>query len=81
MRTQIISDFRALVSRIGEKALMTVWKIVIRHSMDEADRRQGWALAQTQGDALALADDPDAVAIETNKAWPGPTAARFFWSN
>ena len=49
-----------------------VWKIVVRHSMDEPSRRQGYALAGSMGEALEMAGDPNAVAIpQTRKMWPG----------
>lgn len=49
-----------------------VWKIVIRHSTQEPDKRQGYAWAGSMGEALEMADDPNAVAIpQTHKMWPG----------
>ncbi|WP_300064527.1 hypothetical protein [uncultured Roseobacter sp.] len=58
-----------------------VWKIVVRHSTDEPDRRQGYALAGSMGEALEMAGDANAVAIpQTHKIWPGGPGETFFWN-
>lgn len=58
-----------------------VWKIVVRYSMSEPDRRQGYALAGSMGEALEMAGDPEAIAIpQTHKMWPGSPGETFFWS-
>ncbi len=49
---------------------------------DEADHRQGYALAGSMGEALELAGYPDAVAIpQTGKLWPGEVGQSITWSN
>lgn len=59
-----------------------VWKIVVRRHPDEADRRQGYVLVEKMGEALDLAEDPDAVAIpQPLKMWPGAPGECVSWSN
>lgn len=58
-----------------------VWKIVVRHSTEEPDRRQGYAWAGSMGEALEMAGDANAVAIpQTHKMWPGSPGETFFWN-
>ncbi|WP_411891927.1 hypothetical protein [Yoonia sp. SDW83-1] len=50
------------------------WKIVIRPDPELPDRRQGWCLAETEADALRIADHPDALAFPyPEKYMPGLT--------
>lgn len=73
----IYSDFATSVVRIKHG-----WKIVVRHAADEPDRRQGYAWAGSMGEALEMADDPNAVAIpQTHKMWPVSPGETFFWNS
>jgi hypothetical protein len=58
-----------------------VWKIMVRTALDEADRRQGYVLAGSMGEALELAGHPDAVAIpQVDKLWPGSEGENVCWN-
>jgi hypothetical protein len=54
---------------------------MVRTSLDGADKRQGYALAGSMGEALELADYPDAVAIpQPGKVWPGAQGETVYWN-
>lgn len=58
-----------------------VWKIIVRHSPDGFDARRGYAWAGSMGEALEMADHPNAIAIpQTHKPWPGGPGETFFWN-
>ena len=60
-----------------------VWKLCVRD--DEGfDRRQGYALAETESEARSLAGDPPGLVIFTKPAamiWPGSEGEAISWSN
>ncbi|WP_299970487.1 hypothetical protein [uncultured Roseobacter sp.] len=57
-----------------------VWKITVRRNDGATDRRQGYALAGSMGEALEMAGHPNAVAIpQTHQMWPGTPGETFFW--
>lgn len=57
-----------------------VWKIIVRNSPHEDDIRRGYAFASSMGEALELADVPNAVALpQTYQMWPGRPDETFFW--
>ncbi len=60
---------------------MRVWKLLIRPHGDAPDLGQGWALAETLGEALRLAGHPEAMAILTETTWPGAPGELVFWSS
>ena len=49
---------------------MPVWKVVLRPDQDEADLAQGYALAETCEEALALVDHPDGLAFPKHREAP-----------
>lgn len=60
---------------------MKVSKVCIRPDPQLPDKRQGYAWAGSMGEALEMANDPDAVAIpQTHKMWPGSPGETFFWN-
>ncbi len=65
---------------ISYPSLMRTWKLLIRTAIDEPDFDQGYALAETMGEALELAVHPETIAISTEKMWPGSPGERVFWS-
>lgn len=53
---------------------------MVRNALDETDARRGCALAGSMGEALEMADDPNAIAIpQTYKMWPGSPGETFYW--
>jgi len=50
-----------------------VWKIIVRNAPDDAGVNRGHAYAGSMGEALELANKPDAAAIpEPGEDWSGP---------
>lgn len=60
---------------------MLVWKIVIRPNPQEPDLAQGYALAATMEEALAMVGHNDANAFPHRDLWPGRADERLCWSN
>jgi hypothetical protein len=57
-----------------------VWKIIVRNAPDDSEGHQGYAYAGSMGEALELANKPDAVAIpEPGKDWTGPEGVSGYW--
>ena len=68
--------------RVTMASMKYVWKVVVPTAPEDADRRQGYALASSMGEALELAGLPDAVAIpQPGKTWPGTAQQVIHWSN
>lgn len=62
--------------------MLTVWKIVVRPDPELPDRAQGWALAETEAEALRPAGSDDAIAFPyPRKIWPGSEGCVVSWCN
>lgn len=61
--------------------MLHTWKIVIRPDPEAPDLAQGWALARSQAEALALVGHPAALAFPSAAQWPGQPGSRLSWSN
>lgn len=62
--------------------MIHVWRIFDRPDPEAPDRRQGYVLASSESEALALAGNSGLVAVAApGKAWPGYPGERVFWSN
>lgn len=58
-----------------------LWKICARPDPRLPKLRQGFALAETEQEALQLAQYPNAMVFEyPDKAWPGPNNQRVMWN-
>lgn len=60
---------------------MRVWKLCIR-DRDGFDRRQGYALAETEDEARELAGNPLGLFVfeKPQTLWPGRPGAELEWS-
>lgn len=56
-----------------------VFKIMIQVDRDRADRRQGYARAETEAEALAMSGATIAIA-QPGKLWPGGPDETFYWN-
>ncbi len=59
---------------------MCTCKLLVCTGFGEPDLGQGYALADTLDEALELARHPEAIALPTEKMWPGRPGERVFWS-
>lgn len=58
-----------------------VWKIVVRPDPELPDFGQGYALAETKEEAIAMAGCPHTMAaISLVQDWPGALSQKFFWT-
>lgn len=58
-----------------------VWRIVVRPYEDLPDFGQGYALADTEVEAIAMSGCPHTLAApRLNQEWPGALDQRFFWT-
>lgn len=57
------------------------WKVIIRPDPEAPDLAQGWALARSRAEALALVGHPAAMAFPVAAQWPGKPGSRLDWTN
>ncbi len=60
---------------------MKVWKVIVRPDEGLPNKAQGWALAETEQDALAMVGHPCARAFPSSQPWPGSPLTQIYWSN
>ena len=55
---------------------MRTRKLLIRIALDEPDLHSGYALAETMGEALELAEHPEAITLPTENKQPANRGER-----
>jgi hypothetical protein len=77
-----ISPVNQMLTRCARSCAMPkVWKICVRPDPELPDTRQGYALAETQAEAVYMAGVDHVLAFPTEKLWPAGKGQIMSWSN
>jgi hypothetical protein len=77
-----ISPVNQILTRCARSCAMPkVWKICVRPDPELPDTRQGYALADTQAEAVYMAGVCHVLAFPTEKLWPAGKGQIMSWSN
>ena len=74
-------DARSCLTLIPRLALvLRTWRTLVRSGPELPDQGSGYVLAETMDEAPKLAEQPEVIAIPTEKTWPGRPGCRVDWS-